>query len=180
MKQEKEQLQCEYDLLKKENENLILENMTLKKRQEEGKNKNNEMRTLYTQRQEELEKKLTRYEQETTRILADKEQLEDDLRSLQNQLFKERAEWVEQKNSLLAELEKAPANRSVSKSMIREEASSEEVARLRKENRDLKDALESTGGHGNSMLLERLENYRIKLEMYESKGDVKSERKLHD
>ena len=30
------------------------------------------------------------------------------------------------------------------------------------------------------MLLERLENYRIKLEMYESKGDVKNQRKLHD
>lgn len=50
----------------------------------------------------------------------------------------------------------------------------EEIDQLRKENRDLKEVIESGtgGGSDNSILMQRLENYRMKLEFYE-KGESK-------
>ena len=54
--------------------------------------------------------------------------------------------------------------------------------RLRKENQDLKELLSSGTGTSadNKILLDRLESYRLRLEMYESKEGATKERQLYD
>ena len=52
----------EIELLKKENETLMLENITMKKRQDEQKNKIVEIREMNSKNKEELGGKLKQYE----------------------------------------------------------------------------------------------------------------------
>jgi hypothetical protein len=60
---EKEKVTAELDALTKENERLIMESSANKKRQEDQKNKINEIRDLNNKQKDELTAKLTRYEQ---------------------------------------------------------------------------------------------------------------------
>ena len=96
---------------------------------------------------------------------------------MQSTLFQERAQWVEEKNNLIN-------NQPSSRTVIPQNNSElvEEMAKLRQENRTLKETLQSGGGKGknDSLLLQRLENYRIRLEMYDKKGDANKERQLYD
>jgi len=63
-----------------------MEAVANKKRQEEQKNKINEIRDLNNKQKDELTAKLVRYEQEIARILRESDQRADKISSLEAQL----------------------------------------------------------------------------------------------
>jgi len=73
----------------------MLENITMKKRQEEQKNKIVEIREINTKNREELAEKLKSYEAEINRVVSENNNLTSLSRDLEAKLFKERADWIE-------------------------------------------------------------------------------------
>ena len=97
------------------------------------------------------------------KLFSDYNQLQEASRNIEATLFRERGEWVEQKANLIKEIEELQQSQS---KLEQDKKVLEEIDHLRKENRDLKEIIES-GGAGkssnDSMLLQRLENYRMRL-----------------
>ena len=89
-------------------------------------------------------------------------------RDYETKLFKERSEWVQEKDKLIKEIEELETRHDEAKLNNKV---MEEIDQLRKDNRDLKELIETGSGgstNDNKMLLERLENYRMRLEFYEN------------
>ena len=97
------------------------------------------------------------------KLFSDYNQLQEASRNIEATLFRERGEWVEQKANFIKEIEELQQSQS---KLEQDKKVLEEIDHLRKENRDLKEIIES-GGAGkasnDSMLLQRLENYRMRL-----------------
>lgn len=64
------------------------------------------MRDINSKNKEELSEKLKQYEIEIGKIVAENTNLTDLVRKAENNLFKERAEWVEERTKLIEEVEK--------------------------------------------------------------------------
>ena len=150
------------DLLAKENEGLMLEKMSMKNRHEEQSKKIVEIRDINSNYKDELSEKARLMRDELERLAQDNSQLTGVLRELEARTFAEKEQWVEERSRLIEEI--ASGKVTLSQKEV-EGTVAEEMDRLRKENRDLKELLEAGGGGegDNRVLLERLENYRIRL-----------------
>lgn len=142
--------------------------MTLKKRFQEQKNKITQIRDINIKNKEELGDKLKRYQEEISKIMDQRDKFMQISRDYETKLFKERSQWVQEKDKLIKEIEELETRHDEAKLNNKV---MEEMDQLRKDNRDLKELIETGSGgstNDNKMLLERLENYRMRLEFYEN------------
>ena len=169
---EKEQVEAQLEAMKQENQKIILDNITSRKRQDEQKGKINEIRDINNKEKNMLGEKLIEYEKQVERVLADNKKLTDANQSLQNMLFKERADWTEERIKLTGELED---NRQARANNERNANYMIEIDALKEENEKLREIVESGTGTGGDdrIMMERLDNFKRKVEYLESKDPKK-------
>jgi uncharacterized small protein (DUF1192 family) len=143
---------------------VLLENITQKKKLDELKKLLKDLDDINGRQKEDMKSRITTFESEIERVVADNKKYADAYRNAEASLFQERAGWVEKERKLLEELKAVQTNKGSSELLGKY---LEDMTSLTRQNEELRELVQGGGPANDKVLLSRIAGYEQKIRLLE-------------